>query len=467
MNIDKTDFVNLLAEFGSDISTPSSSFKGIYVPLQVAKQLPDVKLESGDAVVYTDPAESLTLGELLSFQGKSFLLVSNSKIQYINGNPIYMVLGLGRFLPSLNFQSSYDICTCISLSLSSLYNINQNLFSKSIPASYDISAPILVSASMLFPSLYNINHNLFSKSVPSSYDIPTPVSTSFSLSSLYNINQNLFSKSIPASYDISAPLLVSASMLFPSLYNITQNLFSKSVPAAYDILPASASILISASMLFSSRYNINHNIFSKSIPASYDILPASASILVSASSLFPSRYNINQNLFSMSIPSSYDIPTPVSTSFSLSSLYNITQNLFSKSVPSSYDIPTPVSTSFSLSSLYNITQNLFSMSVPSSYDLQVAPAQVTGLRAEADEGRNIRTFWIPIEDEDLDHYKVHRSTADAFAPSDANLVGVPKTNQFTHKNLDSVIKYYVKVCAVNKQGDSGSYSTQAYATTVE
>jgi hypothetical protein len=395
MNIDKTDFINLLEEAGSEISTPSSSFKGIFVPLQATKQLLDVILKPGDAVVYTDPAEILTLGELFSFQGKSFLLVSNSKIQYINGNPIYMELGLERFLPSLNFQSSYDIRTCISLSLSSLYNINQTLFSKSIPSSYDISAPILISASLLFPSLYNINQNLFSKSIPSSYDIPIPVSTSFSLSSLYNITQNLFSKSIPSSYDI--PIPVSTSFSLSSLYNINQNLFSKSISSSYDI---------------------------------------SAPTLVSASLLFPSLYNINQNLFSKSIPSSYDLPTPVSTSFSLSSLYNITQNLFSKSIPS-------------------------------SYDLQVAPAQVTGLRAEADEGRNIRTFWIPIEDEDLDYYKVHRSTVSDFAPSDANLVGVPKTNQFTHKNLDSVTKYYVKVCAVNKQGDSGSYSTQAYATTVE
>ncbi len=242
-------------------------FKGIYVPLQSTKQLLDVALKPGDAVVYTDPAKILTLGELLSFQGKSFLLVSNSKIQYINGNPIYMELGLERFLPSLNLQGSYDIRTCIS--------------------------------------------------------------------------------------------------------------------------------------------------------------------------------------------------------FSLSSLYNISQNLFSRSIPSSYDIPTPVSTSFSLSSLYNITQNLFSISAPSSYDILTAPAQVTGLRAEADEGRNILTFWIAIEDEDLDYYKVHRSTLTGFAPSDANLVGIPKTNQFTHKDLDSVTKYYVKVCAVSKQGDSGSYSTQAYATTVE
>ena len=283
MNIDKTDFVNLLAEFGSDIITSDSSFKGIIVPLQVSKQLLDVKLNPGDAVVYTDPAESLTLGELLTFQGKSFLLVSNSKIQYINGNPIYMELGLEWFLPSLNLQSSYHIHTCTSLSLSSLYNIAQNLFS-------------------------------------------------------------------------------------------------------------------------------------------------------------------------VSVPSSYDIPTPASASLQIPSLYNITQNLFSLSLSSSYDIPSPVSASIQL---------------PSSYDLQVAPQQVTGLRAEADEGRNIWTFWIPIEDEDLDYYKVHRSTVTDFAPSDANLVGVPKTNQFVHKDLDPVTKYYFKVCAVNKQGDSGSYSTQTYATTVE
>ena len=428
MNIDKTDFVNLLAEFGSDISTPSSSFKGIYVPLQSTKQLLDVKLEPGDAVVYTDPAESLTLGELLSFQGKSFLLVSNSKIQYINGNPIYMVLGLEWFLPSLNLQSSYDIRTCISLSLSSLYNITQNLFSKSIPSSYDISAPTLVSASLLFPSLYNITQNLFSKSIPSSYDIPTPVSTSFSLSSLYNITQNLFSKSIPSSYDISAPTLVSASLLFPSLYNITQNLFSKSIPSSYDIPTP-----VSTSFSLSSLYNITQNLFSKSIPSSYDI---SAPTLVSASLLFPS-------------------------------LYNITQNLFSKSIPSAYDLPTPVSTSFSLSSLYNITQNLFSKSISSSYGISAAPIQVTGVRAEFNPPEIITLYWNVIDPDSFDHYEVHRSTSSGFSPSASTLIGIATTgsNSFANRDLETNTTYYFKVCAVDKDGNKGTFSDQVTETT--
>jgi hypothetical protein len=69
MNIDKSDFVAFLAEFGSEILTAGSSFKGFFVPLQITKQLLDIKLKPGDAVVYTDPAESLPLGEMLTFGG--------------------------------------------------------------------------------------------------------------------------------------------------------------------------------------------------------------------------------------------------------------------------------------------------------------------------------------------------------------------------------------------------------------
>jgi hypothetical protein len=88
------------------------------------------------------------------------------------------------------------------------------------------------------------------------------------------------------------------------------------------------------------------------------------------------------------------------------------------------------------------------------------------LRAEADDERNIWTYWLPIEDDTLSHYRVHRSTVDDFEPSDENLVGTPQTNQFVHKDLDSVTKYYFKVCAVTKHG-VGEYSAQAFATTVE
>jgi len=185
MDIDKTDFVAFLVEFGSDIVTSESSFKGIYVPLQRSKQLLDVKLEPGDAVVYTDPAESLTLGEMLSFRGKSFLLVSNSKIQYINGNPIYMELGFQRFLPTLILSSEYQIRTSFPFSINSVYAILQNLFSKSVPSAYDIPMPI--SSSLNLASGYDIAQNLFSKSVPSAYDIPESVSASLHISSLYGI----------------------------------------------------------------------------------------------------------------------------------------------------------------------------------------------------------------------------------------------------------------------------------------
>jgi hypothetical protein len=75
MQIDKSDFIAFLTEFGSEILTPESSFKGFFVPLQTSKQLLDIKLKPGDAVVYTDPAESLALGEMLITISWSYLVL--------------------------------------------------------------------------------------------------------------------------------------------------------------------------------------------------------------------------------------------------------------------------------------------------------------------------------------------------------------------------------------------------------
>lgn len=189
MTIDKSDFVSFLSEYGSDISVGGSSFKGIFVPLQSSKQLLDVKLNPGDAIVYADPAESLTLGELLSFQGKSFLLVSNSKIQYINGNPIYLELGLERFLPVLNLQSGYNIRTCISRLLSSTYNIAHSIFSKSVPASFDIltaTAPGQVTglrAEYNAPETISLYWNALDPDSFDHYEIHRSTSTGFTPSS--------------------------------------------------------------------------------------------------------------------------------------------------------------------------------------------------------------------------------------------------------------------------------------------
>ena len=156
MQIDKSDFIAFLTEFGSTILMAGSSFKGFFVPLQSSKQLLDVKLVPRDAVVYTDPAESL-------------VLVSNSKIQYINGNPIYLELGLERFLPGLTVPGEYRIRTSSSLLLNSRYNIAEGLYALSVPASYDIA------------------EQLYSVAVPASYEIPAPVPASLLLSAAYDI----------------------------------------------------------------------------------------------------------------------------------------------------------------------------------------------------------------------------------------------------------------------------------------
>ncbi|MGC9443720.1 MAG: fibronectin type III domain-containing protein [Candidatus Methanospirareceae archaeon] len=161
---------------GHILRSTGFSFKGIYVPLQSAKQLLDVKLAPGDAVVYTDPAENLVLDELLTFKDKSFTLVSNSKIQYINGNPIYMELGLERFMPSITVSCEYDIRTLTALLVGSSYDIAEELFSLVVPASYNI--PIPESGTLLISSEYDISEELFSLSVPASYDLLAPTAIS-------------------------------------------------------------------------------------------------------------------------------------------------------------------------------------------------------------------------------------------------------------------------------------------------
>jgi hypothetical protein len=299
MQIDKSDFIAFLTEFGSTILTEGSSFKGFFVPLQASKQLPDVKLEPGDAVVYTDPAKSIVLGELLTFGGKSFVLVSNSKIQYINGNPIYLELGLARFMPGLTVPGEYQIRTSLAFSLSSAYDILEGLYGLLVPASYDI--PVPVSASLQLSSAYNIAEHLFALLVPASYDIALPAAASLLLSARYDIAEGRYTPSVPASYDIA------------------EQLFSLAVPASYDIpLP------ITASLLLSSAYDIAGNLFTVSIASSYDIAG---------------------NRFGLAIAASYTIPAPVPASLLLSTAYDIAQSLAALSVPAAYDILAPTAIS--------------------------------------------------------------------------------------------------------------------------
>ena len=107
-----------------------------------------------------------------------------------------------------------------------------------------------------------------------------------------------------------------------------------------------------------------------------------------------------------------------------------------------------------------------STELESAYDILKELAQVAGLRATADAtAYNIATYWNAIEDDDLDHYKVHRSTENDFTPANANLVGLPTTNSFKHSDLAAATTYYFKVAAVTKLGVVGTYSSQASATT--
>jgi len=299
MQIDKSDFIAFLTEFGSTILTEGSSFKGFFVPLQATKQLPDVKLAPGDAVVYTDPAVSLLLGEMLSFGGKSFVLVSNSKIQYINGNPIYLELGLARFMPGLTVQSEYQIRTCSSLLLNSVYTIAQDIYALSVPGSYDIPTP--VAAARLVSSAYNIAEHLYPLLVPASYDISSPIAASMLLSARYDIAERYYALAVPASYDIA------------------EQLFSLAVPASYNI-----PVPIPASLLLSSTYDIAGNLFTLAIASSYDIA---------------------ENLFGLAVAASYDIPAPVPASLLLSAAYDIMQRLFALAVPAAYDILAPAAIS--------------------------------------------------------------------------------------------------------------------------
>jgi hypothetical protein len=236
---------------------------------------------------------------MLSFQGKSFVLVSNSKIQYINGNPIYLELGLQRFLPSVVVPSEYNIRTLTSLLVSSEYEISEEIFGLAMPSSYDIPTP--VSASVFLSSEYSISGEIFDLSVPASYDIA----------------EELFGLSVPSSYDIPTP--ASATLLLSAGYDIAEEVFGLAVPSAYNIpTPESGTLLLS------SNYNIAEELFSLIVPASF---------------------NIAEGIFSITVPSSFEIPTPESASLLLSSGYDIAEEFFSLAVPASYDLLEPTAIS--------------------------------------------------------------------------------------------------------------------------
>jgi len=450
MSIDKTDFIAFLTEYGSTILRSGSSFKGFFLPLQATKQLLDVKLEPGDAVVYTDPAEALVLGETLTFGGKSFLLVSNSKIQYINGNPIYLELGLTKFMPLLTLQSEYDIRTALALSVSSLYDILEGIFALSVPASYDIPTP--VSASQLVSAAYDIWDHQYLLLVPAAYDIAVPVADSMLLSARYDILEGRYALVVPALYDIAVPAV--GSLYLGSMYDILEQLFGLLVPASYDI-----AVPVPASLLLSARYDIAGGLYSFSVLAGYSIA---------------------EQLFALSVPAAYDIAVPVSASqlvnagydimeqifaFPLASSYNIAEELYALSVPAAYDIPVPVSAAMLISAAYNIAEELFALAVPAGYDLLAVPA-ISGLRAEFYAASlSIVLHWNAHDPGEVDHYEVHRSTSASFTPSSATLVGKSTSNSFRNRDLLEDATYYFKVCAVDRDGNKGVYSSEISGTT--
>jgi predicted phage tail protein len=159
-------------------------------------------------------------------------------------------------------------------------------------------------------------------------------------------------------------------------------------------------------------------------------------------------YALTEELVSLEMLSKYDINALDVPRIVLAGLYNLTEELLNSEMMSRYDI---------------ISKEV-RKEMDSSYDITKTPAQITGERTHVD-AQSIDNYWNPWNDEDLSYYKVHRSLINGFAPSDANLVGVPSTNTFKHINLAAVTQYYFKVCAVTKLGVSGTYSAQFTATT--
>jgi hypothetical protein len=146
-----------------------------------------------------------------------------------------------------------------------------------------------------------------------------------------------------------------------------------------------------------------------------------------------SRYDIN----------ALDVPGIV-----LAGIYTLTEDLVCLQMLSGYDI---------------ISKEVRKEMI-SSYDITKTPAQIIGERTFV-AAQSIDNYWNPWEDDDLMYYKVHRSLNNLFAPSDANLVGIPTSNAFKHSNLTALTQYYFRVCAVSKLGVSGTYSAQFTATT--
>ena len=469
MNIDKTDFLNLLAESGSTITAPdASTFNAIPVLLQSSHQLPDIKLEPGDLIAYVDPANSFILGGLFSFAGHPFVLVSARKVKHIGDNSIYRLLGFRQFVPGIELQSGYSILVSLSISLPSIYQIDENIISKRIASSYSIE-PFLVdekiSATISLACSYQISEDIVSKLIASSYSIE-PIfvdeksSATISLPSSYQINETITSKFIASSYTIEPSEKISATISFSSSYQINEAIISKFIASSYSIEPILADEKISATISLPSSYQINENIVSKFVASSYSIEPILADEKISATISLPSSYQINENIISKFLASSYSIEPiladeKISATISLACSYQINENILSKFIASSYSIE-PILADEKISA---------TISLPSSYDIFTAPAQVTGLRVDFNSPQTIILYWNSLDD--IDHFEVHRSTTPGFSPSSATFVGTPSsgTNSFANRDLETNTSYYFKVCAVDANGNKGAYSAQITETT--
>ena len=269
MIIDKTDFVNALAEFGSEILVNGSPTKGFFVLLQSDKDLPDVHLQSGDAIAYVDPATVLAIGDSLTHKGRAFTLVSKVKVKYVGDNPIYRLLGLelsSRLPPYLLIASAY------SYEEISTEEVSVSFFLPSVYSYEEISSED-VSASFFLPSVYSYEE-ISSEDVSASFFLPSvysygeisseDVSASFFLPASYTISSELFSLSIFSSYsyeEISSED-VSAGFFLPSVYsyeeisseNISASFFLPSVYSYEEI----SSVCISAAFFLPSIYSIAH-----------------------------------------------------------------------------------------------------------------------------------------------------------------------------------------------------------------
>ena len=281
MNIDKTDFVNALAESGSTITIGVTPAKCFFVLLQSDKDLPDVHLKSGDAIAYVDPATTGTIGDSVTYQGRDFTLMSQVKVKYIGDNQIYRLLGFqlsSRLPPYLLIASIY------SYEEISTENVYASFFLPSVYSYEEISSENVYAAFFL-PASYTIASELFALSIFSSY--------SYEEISSVNVSASFFLPSVYSYEEISSEN-VSAGFFLPASYTISSELFSLSIFSSYSYEEISSEN-VSAAFFLPSVYSYEE-ISSENVSAAF-FLPSVysyeeiSSENVSASFFLPSVYS--------------------------------------------------------------------------------------------------------------------------------------------------------------------------------